>query len=67
MTKVKIELKERPINDPLVVVCGNNKIVNIDYENTPGHGISMKLDDLPRFVDVLMFVHGSERSSQSYE
>ena len=63
MTKVKIGLKKRPGNDPLVVVCDNNKKVNIDYENTPNHGLSMELDDLPRFVDVLMFVHGSERNT----
>ena len=63
MTKVKIGLKNRPGNDPLVVVCDNDKKIYIDYENTPGHGISMELDDLPRFVDVLMFVHGSERNT----
>ena len=63
MTKVKIGLKKRPGNDPLVVVCDNDKKIYIDYEITPGHGISMELDDLPRFVDVLMFVHGSERNA----
>ena len=63
MTKVKIGLKKRPGNDPLVVVCDNDKKIYIDYENTPNHGLSMELDDLPRFVDVLMFVHGSERNT----
>ena len=61
MTKIKIGLPERPDNDPLVIVYSDKNKVSIDYENTPGHGISMELDDLPRFVDALMFLHANER------
>jgi hypothetical protein len=62
MTKVKIGMKGKPKNDPLVIVCKEANDVNIDYEETHSSGITITLDNIPRFVDALMFLHANERS-----
>ena len=63
MTKVKIGMIGRAKNDPLVIVCNDHKDVNIDYENTHNSGLTVLLDNIPRFVDALMFLHDSERNA----
>ena len=63
MTKVKIGIIGRPKNDPLVIVCKDHKEVNIDYEETHSSGITITLDNIPRLVDALMFLHANERNA----
>ena len=54
MTKIKIKIQ----NEDLVIVCPDNKTLHIDTEQlSHDSGISMPIDDIPKFVDSLMFIH----------
>ena len=68
MTKIKIGMTGRAKNDPLVMVCKDKDDVNIDYEETHSSGgITVTLENIPRFVAALMFIADNERSSPKYE
>jgi|ETNmetMinimDraft_4_1059912.scaffolds.fasta_scaffold300384_3 hypothetical protein len=57
VTKIKIEIQ----NEDLVIVCPDNKTLHIDTEQlSHDSGISMPIDDVPKFVDSLMFIHNME-------
>ena len=57
VTKIKIKIDK----SELVVVCPDNKILHIDTEDLKhDSGISMPIDEVPKFVDTLMFIHNME-------